>query len=55
MFAIIYCKNISCLQKYFVKYNKGCKGNDTADFVKSIKLGIVVSYKILIRNFEREP
>ena len=32
--------------------SKGCKGNDTANCVKSIKLGIVVSYKVLIRKFE---
>ena len=32
--------------------SKGCKGNDTANCVKSMKLGVVVSFKILIQNFE---
>ena len=32
--------------------SKACKGNDTASCVKSMKLGAVVSFKILIQNFE---
>ena len=32
--------------------SKGWKGNDTANCVKSMKLGIFVSFKNLIQNFE---
>ena len=48
---------LRCLQNPFKDltwnfYSEGCKGNDTANCVKSMKLDIVVSFKILIRNFE---
>ena len=35
-----------------LSFSKRCKGNDTANCVKSIKLGVVVSIKTLIQNFE---
>ena len=34
-----------------ILYSRGCKGNDAANCAKSMKLSIVVSYKILIRHF----
>ena len=34
-----------------INHSKGCKGNDSVTCVKSMKLGIVVFYKILIQNF----
>ena len=44
-------KKVVCfLSQYDI--TKGCKGNDTANCVKSMKLGVVVSFKILIQNFE---
>ena len=46
-------KKVVCfLSQYDVTLciSKGCKGNDTANCVKSMKLGVVVSFKILIQK-----
>ena len=37
---------------YMPHTSKGCKGNNTANCVKNMKLGIVISFKTLIQNFK---
>ena len=42
------CSKISTYTVLKHPVSKGCKGNDTAYCVKSMELGIVVSFEILI-------